>query len=266
VYTRPARYAIVVNEENPMSQPPQQPGPYGGQQPGWGQQPGPGQQPGGYPQQGGYPPPGGYPQQGGYPHTGPQPQQQPGGYGPYGQPGQYGQHPQYGQPGGYPPQDYGRKKSPLPWILAGGGVVVIAAVVVLILVLTGGPDTSSAQGVAQAVVEAANNKDADRIAELSCQKYKDDVADIKKEIDPAADPDTPEELKGITVSFELGNVQENGDKASADVKIKFANVPERAKGFLQDTTGEMELLKEGGKWTFCGFGSGPRGGSGTGGS
>ena len=69
-----------------MSQPPQQPGQWGGQ-PGWGQ-PGPGQQPGGYPQQGGYPPQ--YAQQ------------------PYGQ--QQGQQP-YGQQG----QPYGPYGTGVPW-------------------------------------------------------------------------------------------------------------------------------------------------------
>jgi hypothetical protein len=248
-----------------MSQPPQQPGPYGGQPPGYGYQPGPGQQPGGYPQQGGYPQPGGYQQPGGYPPAGPGPQPSPGGYGPYGQPGQYGQQPQYGYPNAYGPQGGGSgRKSVKPWIFAGGGVLVIAAVVVLILVLTSGPDTSTARGVAEAVVNAANDKDAGKIANLSCKRYKDKQAQIKEQIDPAADPNTPSELKGISVSFTLSDVKESGDSATATVAIKFSNVPAALKSELKDASGKMALQKEDGKWTFCGFdsaGAGPTSGS-----
>ncbi|MCA1845883.1 MAG: hypothetical protein LC792_22380 [Actinobacteria bacterium] len=259
----PSGGAVASKEEIPMTQPPQQPGPYGGQQPGYGNQPGPGQQPGGYPQQGGYPQGGGYQQPGGYPQTGPQPQAQPGGYGP---PGQYGQPPQYGYPGAYGPQGGGRRKSPLPWILGGGGLLVIGAVVVLILVLTGGPDTSTAQGVAKAVVSAANDKDANKIAELSCNEYKNDVKKIKERIDPASDPDTPQEYKNITVTYELGDVKETGNNATADVKIRFNNVPTELKDRLGESNGRMTLVKESGKWTFCGFGAGAATNSPTGGS
>jgi hypothetical protein len=248
-----------------MSQPPQQPGPYGGQPPGYGYQPGPGQQPGGYPSHGGYPQSGGYPQPGGYPPAGPGPQPSQGGYSPYGQPGQYGQQPQYGYPNAYGPQGGGSgRKSVKPWIFAGGGVIVIAAVVVLILVLTGGPDTSNSREVAQAVVDAANAKDANTIAGLSCAKYKDKQTEIKQQIDPAADPEVPAEMKNVSVSFTLGNVSESGDKATANVTVKFSNVPAALKSVLKDTTGKMALQKEGGKWTFCGFdseGVGPTSGS-----
>lgn len=236
-----------------MSQPPYPPGPYGGQPPGYGQQPGPGQQPGGYPQQGGYPQTGGYPPQGGYPQTGPQPQQPAGGYNPYGQPAQYGQPTQYGYPGAYGPQGPVTRKSRLPWILAGGGVLVIAAVVVLILVLTGGPDTSTPRGVAEAVVDAANSKDADKIAGLSCKDYRDKVKEIKKSIDPASAPGVPAELRGVSVHFTLKDVQENGDKATGTVRVAFGNVPSQAKSQVKDFDGKMALRKEDGKWTFCGF-------------
>jgi hypothetical protein len=132
-------------------------------------------------------------------------------------------------------------------------------------VLTGGPDTSTAQGVAKAVVSAANNKDADKIASLSCNEYKNDVKKIKERIDPASDPETPAELKNISVTFELGAVKETGDKATADVKVKFNNVPAALKDKLGDTDGRMTLVKESGKWTFCGFGAGAAPSSPTGG-
>lgn len=228
-----------------MTQPPQQPGPYGGQPPGYGQQPGPGQQPGGYPQQGGYPPPGGHPQTGGYPQTGPQPTQQPGPYGQYGQPGQYGQQPpQYGQPAGYGPPPGGQKKSPLPWILAGGGVVVIAVVVVLILVLTGGSDTTSAQGAAEKAVAAINDRDVNAAKEVDCSKGGDmgdfDIAKI------------PQDLK-----MELtGSAAEDGDKAKAPIKMTALG---------RTIEGDMLLKKQDGNWCVDDFEQ-RRGSGGTGGS
>jgi hypothetical protein len=102
-----------------VTYPPQQPGPYGQQQP-----------PGGdyVPPGAGYPPPGypqpGYPQQGysqsGYPQQGyPQQPPPPPGYGGYQQPGP-------GYPGGPPP----KKSGPAPWILGGVGALVLVVVLV----------------------------------------------------------------------------------------------------------------------------------------
>jgi hypothetical protein len=215
-----------------MTQPPQQPGPYGGQPPGYGQQPGPGQQPGGYPQQGGYPPPGGYPQQGGYPQSGPQPVQQPGGYGPPGQYGQYGQQPQYGQPDPYGSPYGEKKKSPMPWILAGGGVLVIGIVVVLILVLTGGSDTSSAQGAAEKAVAAINSRDVNASKEVDCDKSGNmGQLDMK---------DVPKDLKAELT----GSAKEDGDNAKAPMKMT-------AEG--QTIQGDMVLRKQDGKWCVASF-------------
>jgi len=221
-----------------MSQPPQQPGPYGGQQPGYGYQPGPGQQqPGGYPQQGGYPPPGGYPQQGGYPQTGPQPQQPPGGYNPYGQPGQYGQQPPYG----YGPQGGAPTKSKLPWILGGGGVIVIAAVVVLILVLTGGSDSSSPQGVAEATVKAINDRDVNAGRELDCDKSGD-----------AGDFDINTIPKDLHAEL-TGSAKESGDTAQATIKMTVTG---------RSITANLKMSKKDGKW--CVSTLEPVGGSGGG--
>lgn len=218
-----------------MSQPPQQPGPWGGQ-PGYGQQPGPGQPPGGYPQQGGYPPPG-HPQHGGYPQAGPQPPH----FGGYGQPGQFGQPGPYGQPGG--PDHGARKKSPLPWILTGAGVIVIAVVAVLVITLTGGGDTSSPQGVAEAAVEAANAEDVDALTELTCAGDKDKVRDT---IDPgASDPS----LADLKTNFKLGEVQQQGDdRATAKVTLSFQNVPEEMKDFLKEMEITMNLRNEDDAW------------------
>jgi hypothetical protein len=228
-----------------MTQPPQQPGPYGGQQPGYGQQPGPGQQPGGYPQQGGYPT-GGYPQQGGYPQSGPIPQQQPGAYG---QPGQYGQPPQYGQPGQYGQPLGGRKKSPLPWILGAGGVVVIAVVVVLILVLSGGDsDTSSPQATADSIVTVVNNRDVEGAKKLYCDPAQgaSDNADIT---------DIPKDLK---ISAKKGNVADHGDTATAEVIVSVQGGP----GQSGNVTINFDLKKKGSGWCVSGAHMGGVGGLG----
>jgi hypothetical protein len=219
-----------------MTQPPQQPGPYGGQQPGYGQQPGPGQQPGGYPQQGGYQG-GGYPQQGGYPQSGPIPQQQPGAYG---QPGQYGQQPQYGQADQYGQPPGGRKKSPLPWILGAGGVVVIAVVVVLILVLSGGDaGTSSPQATAQSISDVINNRDADAAKKLYCDPSQGigDEADFTK---------IPKEIK---LSAKPGNTSEHGDTATADIVV---SVTGGAAGQSGTVTFTFDLKKKGSGWCVSG--------------
>jgi hypothetical protein len=237
-----------MREKQAMSQPPQQPPGQWGGQPGWGQQPGPGQQPGGHPQQSGYPQPGGFPQ------TGPQPQQ----YGqpqPYGQPQQYGQ-PAYGQPGPYgQPTGYGYpppKKSPMPWILAGGGVVVIAVVVILVIALTGGSDTSSPEGVAKAAVAAANDNDIDALTELTCDGNRADVE--SQMVDPSElDPS----LADVKVSFELGEVTTEGeDRATAQIKMTFENLPAEAREFLgEGTTVPLNLGKKDGEWCVEGFAS-----------
>jgi hypothetical protein len=212
-----------------MSQPPYPPGQPSGPQPGWGPQPGPGQTPGGYPGQGGYPPSGGYPQQPGY-----------GQYGQTGQVGPFGQSPQYGYPGGYGPPAPPPRKSPLPWLLAGGGVLVIAAAVVLILTLTSGSDTSTPQAVAEATVSAINDRDADRLVEISCEKYK---SRVQKDLLPTDDPD----VKGVKV--ELVDVSQDGDKATAQIKLTRNGAPSK------DVTPKVNLdfVKENGDWKFCGF-------------
>jgi hypothetical protein len=215
-----------------MSQPPYQPGSYGGQQPGWGQQPGPGQQPGGYPQQGGQPQSGGFPQPGGYPQGAPPPGQQPGGYDPYGQYGQYGQQPQYGQPNYYGPQ----KKSPLPWILGGGGVVVIAIVVVLILVLSGGSDTSSPQGMSEEIARVVNERDVEGGKKLYCEQK-----DADKLGEPIANLDKIG--PGYKITATAGNAKETGETGTAEVNITATKDGKSEQGVLT-----ADLKKKDGAW------------------
>ncbi|RZS43461.1 hypothetical protein EV193_102441 [Herbihabitans rhizosphaerae] len=176
-----------------MTQPPQQPGPYG-------QQPGYGPPSGGFPQQqpqqqpgGGYPPP---PQAGQQP-----PGQPPGGFGP--PPGQFppGQFP---PGGGFPPP---QKKSPLPWILSIVGVLVVAGAVVLIIVLTGGDDKGgeaggSAKATAEQAIEGYNKRDAEKLNSVVC---------------PESPKASNERLQALKITVTLGEVKEEGDKAKADL-------------------------------------------------
>ncbi|MER7011354.1 hypothetical protein ABT324_07990 [Saccharopolyspora sp. NPDC000359] len=232
-----------------MTYPPQQPG-----QGGWGQQPG-----GQYPQSG--PQPGfgqQYPQQPGgqYPQSGPQQGfgQQPGGAyppsGPQQQPGFGGPPPTspYGQPGFEPP----KKKSPLPWILGGvGGVVVIALVITLVVVLTGG---GSPQAVAEKAVSALNSKDLNALNSVTCDAQKLQNEEELKSIDPAQNPEVPDELKQVTIDWSLaGEVKENGDEATAQISAKLNNVPEKYKSLMPsgDQTFEMKLIVESGDWKVC---------------
>lgn len=218
-----------------MSQPPQQPGPFG-QQPGYGQQPG-----GGYPQQGGYS------QQGGHPQSGPIPAQQPGGFGQTGQPGQ--QPGQFGQPGPYgqQPGQFGQgaplgqdpyggrpggKKSPLPWILAGGGVLVIGVVVVLIIVL-GGDAGSSPKGTAEELVEVINDRNVDRVKQIAC-----DSTPIK------ATERLVQLSQGLSFKASLaGDPKEEGDKATGTINVSFS-----FQGLQQDVPLPYQLEKKDGKW------------------
>jgi copper chaperone CopZ len=129
-------------------------------------------------------------------------------------------------------------------------VVVIAVVVVLIIVLTGGSDTSSPEGIAESAVSAANDKDIDAIVELTCSADKEDVKKAV-EVDPGS---IDSSLKDVTVSYELGKVETQGDdRATAEVTMSFGNVPDEAKEFLKDTTAKLALKKESGDWCVSGF-------------
>jgi hypothetical protein len=137
----------------------------------------------------------------------------------------------------------------MPWILAGGGVVVVAIAVVLIIVLTGGSDTSSPEGTAQAAVDAVNDKDSAALAELTCGASESDVEAMT---DPGS---VDESLAAVEINAELGEVTTEGDnKATAQVKVSYSNVPEQAKEFLKDSTIPLPLEKEGDKWCISGSG------------
>jgi hypothetical protein len=136
----------------------------------------------------------------------------------------------------------------MPWILAGGGVVVIAVVVILVIALTGGADTSSPEGVAEAAVAAVNDEDVAALTELTCDADKSEVEDSMgspSDLDPS--------LANVEVSYELGEVTTEGeDQATAKITMSFSNVPEEAKEFLKDQTVSLPLRKENDNWCIAG--------------
>lgn len=193
------------------------------------------QQPG----QGGYPPAGTFPQQGG-----PQPGQYPGQY-PVGSPG--GQYP---SPGGFPP-GYGpqppKKKTGL-WIGLSAAAVAVIAFVITAFLAPGfllsddgtddnasanagdggaGNGDSSAEQVAQQLIDAANANNTATLTQLSC---------------PDSDPDVAEV---IGMAGQLGQVQlaapvqESGN--GAHLAVTFT-----AQGMQQDAL--VELKKTGNTW------------------
>lgn len=72
-----------------------------------------------------------------------------------------------------PPQ---RRRSLLRWLLAGGGV----AVIILVFALTGGPDTSSPEGVVEAAAAALGDNEVDDMLRLACDRVdlRDDFAEV----------------------------------------------------------------------------------------
>lgn len=249
-----------------MSQPPQQPGPFGqqpygqqpggfGQQPGWGQQgqqpaPQPGQQPGqpnqpGYGQQPGFPQTGGQPQQPQPTWDQPPGQQQPGwgqqpawGQQP-GQPGQpgFGQQPGFPQQQGFPGYPGGpvRKNKALPWLLAGGGVVVAGVVVLLLFVfgVFGGSKTSSPDAVAQAVADALNTNNQAEATQVSCSGSSD-----------PADTQALRAMKALHIQASVtGQAEVNGDSATATLHLSF-----QAAGSSVGLDAKLMMQLQNGKW------------------
>jgi hypothetical protein len=110
-------------------------------------------------------------------------------------------------------------------------VFVLAVVVVLVVVLMSGPDTSTPEGAAEAVVEAFADKDAEALAAVSC-------ADASNPLDQVA----PSPLVGA----ELGAVRLEGtDEAVAKVTVTYT-----------DSTSQTEigLIRENGEWCLAWFG------------
>lgn len=222
-----------------MTYPPQQPGPYGPQDP-YGQQPH-GQQPHGQQP---------YGQQ---PYG-----QQPYGQQPYGQQPQYGA-PQWGQQPGYPvgpPPKKSRKG-------------LIAALVVAVLVVAGGgvaaflllKDDSGAGDSPRSTADAYTSAlgtalsttledvDLEPIQPLACaddyKQLNDELVDARE--DEADSSEAPEKAEKST--FTISNFKETGEGATFDMTPK--------RGSDEADPLAMTVLKEDGRWVVCGlFGDG----------
>jgi hypothetical protein len=133
----------------------------------------------------------------------------------------------------------------LPWILAGGGAVVAAVVVVLVITLTGGPNTSDPESVAQAAVDAFNDRDVSAITDIACAATKDELENALRAAGLAGDG------LAIEATAELGEVKESGDTATAEVTVTYTEVPEAMKEIIEEgstETGSMKLAKENDVW------------------
>ncbi|ASR38620.1 hypothetical protein BAY61_30550 [Prauserella marina] len=223
-----------------MTYPPQPGQPYGGQPDPYGQG-GHQQQGGGYPQsgqfpqQGGYPQGGQYPQQGGYPQSGAFPQQG----GQYDQYGQYQQQ-QYGYPQG---GEYGgppKKSKTGLWV--GLSVLLVALVAFGVTGFLapgfllgddedektpgGGGEEGGAQAVAEQIITGLKNKDAAALNGLKCSNAGEDIDQVINSVSTVEDA-------------RLGEVNENGDTATATASITAAGQQFEVSG---------DLAKENGKW------------------
>jgi hypothetical protein len=129
-------------------------------------------------------------------------------------------------------------------------VVVIGVVVVLILVLTGGSDTSSPQGIADSIVKAINDKDANAAKGLYC-----DAGSVGK----SGGVDISDIPKDYKVSAKAGKTDEKGDTGSVQVFITLTQA-----GKTQDVTINFNIKKKDSKWCISGasLGGGSTGGTG----
>lgn len=131
-----------------------------------------------------------------------------------------------------------------PWLLACGGVAVVALIVVLVIVFTSGPDTSSPQALAEAVVEAANAQDHEALVDLECAV--DQERDETREVDPRkVDPS----FEDFRVSFRPQSVEQlSEDRAKATFMVRYTGVPENYTAYFADGPRTLKLRKESGDW------------------
>lgn len=187
------------------------------------------------------------------------PAQQPPAQQPYGAPaaGGYGAA-QYGAP---PASGGGNKKLLL---LIGGGVgVLVLGIIFLVVIFSliggGGP-----KGVAEDYLDAAADGDFEKVCELSSKSFQRDSLDEAgvdscSEIDEAYEesqaPDAPsfdEIFDDLDVNYEIGDVTEDGDKATVKytLSIEYTGDEEGfAEAFEQpESDEELSLVKEDGDW------------------
>jgi hypothetical protein len=171
--------------------------------------------------------------------------------GPYGGYGNHpqNQNPQYGPPQRPAPARREPSGRPAPKRRGGGllvGAVVAAALGVVAIVAGvlfvphggsegsgGGTNADSPQTVAQKYIDAGKQGDSATMLRLTCDKDKASV--------DTSSPQAQGEGGG-SVDYQLLDVQQTGDTATASVKITIAGV---------STTKAMPLVKENGAWKVC---------------
>lgn len=123
-----------------------------------------------------------------------------------------GQPENHGQPAG-------RRKIPLPWLLASGGVIVVVAVVLAVTLTGGRPDMSSPMAAAQAAAAAIGDNDVDDMLEIACAEKDGDFEEdfVAVTTEPTGSP---------IQSAEAGEVTEADSEftaTSARIELTFAN-------------------------------------------
>lgn len=117
------------------------------------------------------------------------------------------------------------------WLLSGVAVFVLAVVVVLVVVFTSGPDTSTPEGMAEAVVDAFADKDKEALAAYLCSGASNPLDQL-----------APSPL----VDAELGAVRLDGaDTAVAEVTMTYTDSTSQT---------EMGVIRENGEWCLAWFG------------
>lgn len=219
-----------------MTYPPQQPGPYGPQDP-YGQQPQYGQQP--------------YGQQ----PYGQQPGQQPYGQQPYGQQPQYGApQQQWGPQPGYPVGPPPKKKSRTGIILAVVAVLVVAGGgVAAFLLLRDKGSAESPRAAADSYTKELGTQlskpvesvDLEPLKPLTCAS---DFKELSDELTSARDEQasTTEKPETKKVTFSVSDFKETSDGGS------FKMTPKPAGGDAEDPI-NMKVSKENNTWVVCGL-------------
>ena len=126
----------------------------------------------------------------------------------------------------------------LPFVLGGAALVLILMVVgVVLLIRTVGSD--SPRDVAEAYMEAVEDRDAGALRNLVCNEHKDDAAE-----------DVPSGNNAL-VSWEIVSDSESGDSATVKVRVTV-----RVSGETNTATLSLKMIKEDGEWRICDIGVG----------
>ncbi|KEI44903.1 Rv0361 family membrane protein [Saccharopolyspora rectivirgula] len=138
------------------------------------------------------------------------------------------------EPDGFAAVEPTQPKSKMPWVLGGVGAVVVlgGAAVGLYFLMGGGP--GEADPVAQEVVDKVNAHDFQALEDKLCQENK---AELQSQL---------EQLEAGRFNIRLGEVIENGNEASAQLKGSW-----EMGGVSQPVDQVMGLTVENGEWKVC---------------